>query len=136
MTWSFASLGRTRLARRASAIAVVIAATGALAACSSGHIVASKSQQFYASLPSGSRIYGLKAIEDDKDLKTLINTPPQFLAVASSSPRPRAADVLSSSNYPWAIALVRPLERGRAITDVVAGPRGHFDPGRRAKPIG
>ena len=95
--------------RRGSAIAVAVVATASLAACSSGHIVASKAQQFYASLPSGWQIYGEKAIKSDKDLSSLISTPPQFLAVASSSPRPRAADVLSSSNYPWAIALVRPL---------------------------
>ena len=95
--------------RRGFAIAVGVVATASLAACSSGHIVASKTQQFYASLPSGWRIYGEKAIKDNKDLNTLISTPPQFLAVASSGPRPHAADALSSSNYPWAIALVRPL---------------------------
>jgi hypothetical protein len=109
LTWSFASIGRNRLVRRGSAIAVAVVAMASLAACSNGHIVASKAEQFYATLPSGWRVYGVKAIKSDKDLNTLISTPPQFLAVASSNPRPHAADVLSSSNYPWAIALVRPL---------------------------
>jgi hypothetical protein len=109
LTWSFVSVPRKRLVRRGSAIVLVMMATVALAACSSGHIVASKSQQFYASLPSGWQIYGERAIKGDKDLDTLISTPPQFLAVASSGPRPHAGDALSSSNDPWAIALVRPL---------------------------
>jgi hypothetical protein len=109
LTWSFAGAGRNKGVRRGAAIVATLAAAASLAACSSGHIVASKAQEFYANLPSGWRIYGETAIKTDKNLNSLLSTPPQFLAVASSSPRPRAADVLSSSNYPWAIALVRPL---------------------------
>ena len=45
----------------------------------------------------------------DKSLHSLITTKPTFLEVASASPRPRATDAFSSSHYPWAIALVRPL---------------------------
>jgi hypothetical protein len=83
--------------------------TGGLAACSSNHRVASSSQQFYATVPSGWKVFSSRALRHDASLHALITTPPQFLAVASANPKPRAADAFTSSRYPWAIALVRPL---------------------------
>ena len=110
MAWSLlTSVARAKVTRRALAVAAALVATGGLAACSSGHPVASSSQQFYANLPSGWRVFGSSSLKHDTSLHSLITTPPQFLAVASASPRPRAADAFTSSRYPWAIALVRPL---------------------------
>ena len=110
MAWSLRSVARVRKGRRALSVAAAAAVlTGALTACSSNHTVSSSAQQFYASVPSGWRVFSSGSLSHDASLRSLITTPPQFLAVASANPRPRATDAFSSSAYPWAIALVRPL---------------------------
>jgi hypothetical protein len=111
VAWSLRTVARARAGRRALAVAAAMLVTGGLAACSSNHIVSSSAQQFYASVPSGWKVFNATALKNDSALHSLISTPPQFLAVASASPRARVSDVFTSSNYPWAIALVRPLSQ-------------------------
>ena len=106
---------RARWAGCASAVAVAIFLSGALAACSSAHVVASSSEQYYASLPSSWKVFGEHSLQHDASLHALIVVPPKFLEVASANPRPRAADVFTSSRYPWAIALVRPLSSAEQL---------------------
>ena len=62
------------------------------------------------------RLAGLQcgSLTHDASLHSLITTPPQFLAVASASPRPVPLTPLARLRYPWAIALVRPLVACRA----------------------
>jgi hypothetical protein len=62
-------------------------------------------------VPSGWKVFSAAALKRDNALHSLISTPPQFLEVASGAPRARVGDVFSSSKYPWAIALVRPLSK-------------------------
>lgn len=103
------TLSRTRRRRGALAAIVATVLAGGVAACS-GNIMASSAQQYYASLPSGWKIFDSAALAHDQSLHSLITTRPKFLEVASANPkRPRASDVLTSSKYPWAIALVRSL---------------------------
>jgi hypothetical protein len=109
LAWSLRTLTRARRGRGALSVAVAVALTSGVAACSGNHVVASKSQQFYASLPSSWRVFNGAALAHDDSLHSLITTQPKFLEVASANPRPRATDVFTSSSYPWAIALVRPL---------------------------
>jgi hypothetical protein len=104
-----AALAQARFVRRGLAIAAVIALTATLAACGSGRVLTSSSEQFYASVPSGWKIYPGSSLQHDSSLHSLITTPPAFLAVATADPRPKPTDAFSSSSYPWAIALVRPL---------------------------
>jgi hypothetical protein len=111
VAWSLRTVARARAGRRALAVAAAMLVTGGLAACSSNHIVSSSAQQFYASVPSGWKVFGSASLKNDNALHSLISTPPQFLAVASASPRARVSDVFTSSKYPWAIALVRPLSQ-------------------------
>jgi hypothetical protein len=94
---------------RALSVVVALALAGGLAACSGNQNVASSSQQFYASVPSGWKVFDSSALTHDTSLHSLITTRPTFLAVASASPRARATDAFTSSRFPWAIALVRPL---------------------------
>ncbi len=111
MAWSLRTVARARAGRRALAVVAAVLVTGGLAACSSNHIVSSSSQQFYVSIPSGWKVFSSASLDGDSALHSLITTPPQFLAVASASPRARASDVFTSSKYPWAIGLVRPLSQ-------------------------
>jgi hypothetical protein len=94
---------------RALSVVVALALAGGLAACSGNQNVASSSQQFYASVPSGWKVFDSSSLTHDTSLHSLITTRPTFLAVASASPRARATDAFTSSRFPWAIALVRPL---------------------------
>jgi hypothetical protein len=97
------------VARRSLAVVTAMLVAGGLAACSSNHVVSSRAQQFYASVPSGWKVFSSASLKGDHALHSLISTPPQFLEVASAAPRAHVRDVFSSSKYPWAIALVRPL---------------------------
>ena len=126
MARSLRTVGRARKGRRALAAAAAIILSGGLAACSSNHTVASRAQQIYVSVPPGWRVFSSSSLNKDSSLHSLITTPPKFLAVASANPRPRAADAFSSSRYPWAIALVRPLSSAErtqlsleSLTDVL-----------------
>jgi hypothetical protein len=109
LPWSPRALLNRRRGRPALVVAAALTLATGLAACSGNRTVASSSQQFYASLPSGWKVFGSASLSRDKPLHSLITTKPTFLEVASASPRPRATDAFSSSHYPWAIALVRPL---------------------------
>jgi hypothetical protein len=111
MAWSLRTVARARAGRRALAVVAAMLVTGSLAACSGNHIVSSTAQQFYATVPSGWKVFSSASLKHDNALHSLISTPPEFLAVASASPRARVGDVFSSSKYPWAIALVRPLSK-------------------------
>jgi hypothetical protein len=106
--WSPRTVFNSRGWRPALAVAGALALAGALAACSGNHVVASSSQQFYASVPSGWKVFEAPSLKHSS-LESLISTKPQFLEVASASPRARATDAFTSSRYPWAIAMVRPL---------------------------
>jgi hypothetical protein len=109
LAWSLRTVARARKGRRALAAVIALCLAGGLAACSSDHTVSSSAQQFYATVPSGWRVFTATSLKRDSSLHALLTTPPQFLAVASANPRPRARDAFTSSRYPWAIALVRPL---------------------------
>ena len=126
MAWSLRTAARARKGRRALAAVVALALAGGLTACSSNRTVSSSAEQFYASVPSGWKVFGSTSLRRDASLHALITTPPQFLAVASANPRPRAVDAFTSSSYPWAIALVRPLSSAEqtqlsleSLTDVL-----------------
>ncbi len=126
MARSLRTVGRARKGRRAFAAAAAIILSGGLAACSSSHTVASRAQQIYVSVPPGWKVFSASSLDKDSSLHSLITTRPKFLAVASANPRPRAADAFSSTRYPWAIALVRPLTKAErtqlsleSLTDVL-----------------
>lgn len=111
MALSLATAARARVGRRALAVVAAMLVTGGLAACSSNHVVSSSAQQFYVSVPSGWKVFNSASLKGDSSLHSLISTPPQFLEVASANPRAHAGDAFTSSKYPWAIALVRPLSK-------------------------
>jgi hypothetical protein len=108
---SLRSLARPWKGRPALWLAAGLLLAGGLTACSGSHVVASGSQQFYATVPSGWKVFDSSSLTHDNSLHSLISTRPEFLEVASASPRARAADAFTSSRYPWAIALVRPLSK-------------------------
>jgi hypothetical protein len=81
-----------------------------LTACAGTQAVVSGSQHLYVSLPASWKVYSESQLAQTQAFQALgVSAPPPFLAGASGSPRPHAADVFTQSSYPWAVVLAEPL---------------------------
>jgi len=99
-----------RGARVAALMALGALAAGLLTACADSQAVVSASQHLYVSLPASWKVYNESQLAQTQAFQSLgVSAQPPFLAGASGSPRPRAADVFTQSSYPWAVVLAEPL---------------------------
>jgi hypothetical protein len=102
-----------RFAGRLRATAFVVLATLLailLTSCAGTQAVVSAPQHLYVGLPSSWKVYDESQLAQTQAFQALgVSAPPPFLAAASGSPRPRAADVFTQSSYPWAVVLAEPL---------------------------
>jgi hypothetical protein len=100
----FAGLRATAFVAFAPLLAIL------LTACTGTQAVVSASQHLYVSLPSSWKVYDESQLAQTQAFQALgVSAPPPFLAAASASPRPSAADVFTQSSYPWAVVLAEPL---------------------------
>lgn len=81
-----------------------------LTACAGTQSLVSGSQHLYVGLPSNWKVYDESQLAQTQAFHALgVSAPPPFLAAASGSPRPSAAEVFTHSSYPWAVVLAEPL---------------------------
>jgi hypothetical protein len=78
-------------------------------ACSGTQVVSSKSQALYFQVPPNWTVYGEQALEQNSAFSALLAAQPHFYETASANPHPRPNDAWTSSEYPWAIAVVMSL---------------------------
>ncbi len=96
--------------RVATLVALAVLLAGLFTACAGTQAVVSRSQHLYVSLPASWKVYNERQLAQTQAFQSLgVSAPPPFLAGASGSPRPHAADVFTRSSYPWAVILAEPL---------------------------